>query len=94
MEFTIDSSTMFHLGSLVALAGGAYVRLRMVERRVEEVKKECAKQVQDLRADHGDYHELRADIMVIKTRIDSLNTLLQQIFTPVVKHSAVTGGQD
>lgn len=94
MELTVDGGMLVHIGSLVALGGGAYVRLRMLERRVEEVKKECAKQVQDLRSDHGDYHELRADIMVIKTRLDSLATLLQQIFTPVVKHSVTSGGQD
>lgn len=88
-------NTMFQFGSLIALGGGAYVRLRMLEKHLDDTEKRLANQVDAIRTEHDGLHEIRADIKVINARLEGLSDLLQKVVTPIVRASALTpGGQD
>lgn len=90
MNFTLDLTILFQLGSLAVIAGGAWVRLRYAEKRIEELKKEydhkldnllleCEREVDRFRAEHNEYHEIRTDIQVVKVRLESLNEYVRMI---------------
>lgn len=94
MNFTVDLGILFQLGTLAVFAGGAYARLKMLERRVEEVKKECSRQVNDLRVEHSDYHDIKAAVLVIQSKLDTLTETMRQMYAHSFSAARVNNGGD
>lgn len=67
MNWEIDLNTLIQLISLVFISGMGWMRIKILERDLQDLKKEVV-----------DFRELKSDLAVIKSKLESIDKSLQK----------------
>jgi hypothetical protein len=67
MNWAIDINTLIQIATLVFIGGMGWMRIKILERDLQELKKEVV-----------DFRELKSDLAVIKTQLEAINKNLQK----------------
>jgi hypothetical protein len=67
MNWAIDINTLIQIATLVFIGGMGWMRIKILERDLQELKKEVV-----------DFRELKSDLAVIKTQLETINKNLQK----------------